>query len=116
MAINEKEKIIETRCLHWLNSQRDVFAIKLENTAPFNEQLQTRIKKGRFTPKGIMDAIVFTKDNTFAIEFKTTTGKQSLEQKAFEEKLKSLDIGYYVVRSLDECREALEKERLKRIC
>jgi hypothetical protein len=105
------EKEIENESLDWLNKRPGIFAVKTDNSAPYNEQLGGRIKKNRFSPRGYPDCTVFIKSGkTFFIEFKTRTGKQSDAQIAFQKKVESLGFGYYVCRDLVDTMNALERE------
>lgn len=51
---------------------------------------------------GVSDLICVTPQKVLFIELKSKTGRQSVEQKAFEEKIKSLGFEYHIIRSLDE--------------
>lgn len=106
------EKQIEVESLDWLNRQNGVLAIKIDNSAPFDEKIGARIKKNRFQPSGIPDAIIMLKGGRiFFIEFKNEKGKQRPEQKAFQRKMLDYSIGYYVVRNVAEAEAALEREK-----
>ena len=52
--------------------------------------------------KGVADAFIILNNKVIFIEFKTYKGKQSLEQKQFENICKENNIKYYIVRSLEQ--------------
>jgi hypothetical protein len=51
---------------------------------------------------GVSDMIIISPNKIFFIEVKTETGKQSPDQKDFEQKVKSMGYDYFLVRSLDQ--------------
>jgi hypothetical protein len=51
---------------------------------------------------GVSDLIILRKNEVIFVELKTATGKQSKEQKSFQEKVTKLGFKYYIVRSLVE--------------
>jgi hypothetical protein len=111
-VLETSEKQIENECLDWLNRQDTTFAIKIDNSAPYSEEIGSRIRKNKYSPSGTPDAMVFIGEGRmFFIEFKRRSGKQSQEQKGFERKINSLGINYFVVRTLEECIEVYFKER-----
>jgi len=52
--------------------------------------------------KGSPDFVVFFKDRTAGLELKSPTGKQSPEQKDWEQRLTKLNHDYHVIRSVDD--------------
>lgn len=51
---------------------------------------------------GVSDLIVVLPNKILFVELKTRTGKQSPNQKTFEEKIEFLGFDYHIVRSLEE--------------
>ena len=51
---------------------------------------------------GVSDTIIMLPGHILFVEFKAPKGKQSEDQKLFEEKAKSLGFEYFIIRSLDE--------------
>jgi hypothetical protein len=51
---------------------------------------------------GVSDMIIISPKKIIFIEVKTETGKQSPDQKDFEQKVKSMGYDYFLVRSLDQ--------------
>jgi len=45
------------------------------------------------------DTVFYYKKNTYHIEFKTPTGRQSINQKRWEERIKQQGFAYYIIRS-----------------
>lgn len=72
---------------------------------------KTRCIRGH--EKGTADILVFTKDecdyNDYPVwlEVKTSTGKQSPDQKAFQEMVELEGHAYHIVRSLDDVRKVV---------
>ena len=61
--------------------------------------------------KGVADVhLCFPNGKLVYIEFKTATGRQSAEQKEFQQQVESLGFKYYIVRSLEEFKEIVEWE------
>jgi hypothetical protein len=83
-----------------------------------------KMYKVKGSPKGTADCLVLQKEVRIAkislnrvtytvprpifIEFKSDKGKQTPEQKAFEETVKQQGYEYYVIRSIDELVEVLK--------
>ena len=59
---------------------------------------------------GSPDLVVSIKDRVFFVEYKTQSGQQSDNQKAFEWKCLNLGIGYYLCRNLDDFKRAILAE------
>lgn len=59
---------------------------------------------------GSPDLVVSIKDRVFFVEYKTATGVQSDNQKAFEVKCNALGIGYYLCRDLTSFKKAILDE------
>lgn len=56
--------------------------------------------------KGVADVhLCFPGGKLVYIEFKTATGRQSAEQKEFQQQVEALGFKYYIVRSLEEFKE-----------
>lgn len=59
---------------------------------------------------GSPDLVVSIKDRVFFVEYKTQSGQQSDNQKAFEWKCLNLGIGYYLCRDLTSFKKAILDE------
>lgn len=109
--MKKSEKVLQDEVLFWLNSQKGVFAIRIDNSAPFDERVGARIKKSKWTPKGVPDILVMLSiGKLYWIEMKDDDGVQSKEQIAFEKKMLDFKIGYYVIRNVAEAQASLERE------
>lgn len=56
----------------------------------------------KYTPKGISDIIVIIKGIFYGLEVKTDKGRQSPEQKIFQEDVERSGGKYFIVRSIDD--------------
>lgn len=61
-----------------------------------------RRHKTRHSDNGAPDLLIFHKGRTVALELKTESGAQSVDQKAFQGRLETQKIAYYIVRSIDQ--------------
>lgn len=59
---------------------------------------------------GSPDLVVSIKDKVFFVEYKTQSGQQSDNQKAFQWRCDALGIGYYLCRNLDDFKRAILAE------
>lgn len=59
---------------------------------------------------GVSDLIVVLPGKVLFIEFKSKIGRQSVEQKAFMEKVEALGFNYHLIRNLDDFMEIIENE------
>lgn len=84
------EKTIESEILHWLNSQKDCFAFKVNTVGIWDEQAQCYRNTGLFTLKGTSDILGIWKGKPLAIEVKNDHGQLSTEQHAFINKYRLL--------------------------
>lgn len=78
-----------------------------QNTAPtFDKTKGVFRAMPKYAMKGVADIIVIT-DGGFAVflEVKRPKGKQSEDQKLFEERCKKIGCEYYVVTSVDKVKE-----------
>ena len=106
-----KEKFIERQILQWLNYHNNLFAFKYPTTGRYD------IKSGKWlktvgTITGVSDIICIGKTSnnmpfTAFLEVKTSDGKQSLNQKEFQERIKKFNGFYFVVRCIEDVNSAL---------
>lgn len=59
---------------------------------------------------GVSDLIVVLPGKVLFIELKSKIGRQSVEQKAFMEKVEALGFNYHLIRNLDDFIEIIENE------
>lgn len=109
---------IETKILHWMNTEKNTLAVKYDLNTSFNETTGFRNNLSKFRLRGFADIIVYYTDDElelpfcFFIEVKTEKGVQSKHQKAFEIKVNKMGFSYYLCRSLEEAKRVYAKERI----
>ena len=57
---------------------------------------------------GVSDLIVVLPNQVLFIEMKSKTGRQSIEQKQFQQHIEQLGFTYYIIRSFDEFKSIIE--------
>jgi len=106
-----KEAQIQKEILHWLSLQpKDQMFSWRMYTGPI---VRGNPAKGKtfFTPNpcpGLPDIIVIIKGRFVGLEIKQPKGRQSTEQKTFEQAIKKAGGFYFLIRSLDEAIKAIE--------
>ena len=106
-----KESQIQKEILHWLSLQpKDQMFSWRMYTGPI---VRGNPAKGKtfFTPNpcpGLPDIIVIIKGRFVGLEIKQPKGRQSSEQKTFEQAIKKAGGFYFLIRSLDEAIQAIE--------
>jgi hypothetical protein len=58
---------------------------------------------------GVSDLIIVQPNRVIFLELKDTNGRQSNEQKSFQEKVTALGFEYWLIRSLEEFKAKLEE-------
>lgn len=111
-----KEKQIENTILEFLKYKPGIFAFKVNTTGVFDKSrgryrtLSKHVVAG--TPDIIACVSVKGVGAFVGMEVKSDKGKQSKEQKSFQQKLQTRANGYYfIVRSIKDADEALESVR-----
>ena len=115
----DKIKISETdiqsaiiRYLSILENQGKLFFNRTNNIPPVNKNSKGEVVGFRRLPvgakKGIPDIWVIMNGHTIGLEVKTSTGRQSKEQKEIEERFKKNGAEYYVVRSLEDVKRIIK--------
>lgn len=120
---NHEESNLQKQCVAWFRAQYPQFAMLM--THPINEggkntRASGAIHKGEGTVAGVPDLLFFlpsymqTKDTMdrpiwteihgLGIEMKTSTGKQSPEQKKFQKMFEAAGYSYHIVKSFEEFR------------
>ena len=106
-----KESQIQKEILHWLSLQpKDQMFSWRMYTGPI---VRGNPLKGKtfFTPNpcpGLPDIIVIIKGRCVGLEIKQPKGRQSTEQKTFEQAIKKAGGFYFLIRSLDEAIQAID--------
>ena len=93
--------------LIYLEGQGKLFFQRTNNTPIYQENRYRRLAKGQ--KKGFPDIILCYRGTFIGLEVKTETGKQSKEQKWNQRKIIDNGGHYFIVRSLDDVKEILEK-------
>jgi penicillin-binding protein-related factor A (putative recombinase) len=103
------EKQIETLMLSWLNSQRGVFAFKVNTVGVYDEAKKSyRVNRNRFVVRGTSDIIGCCEGIFFSIEVKTpktiksfenlkSAQKTTFHQKNFMNLVKDKGMGHAIV-------------------
>ena len=103
----QSEQDIETECIDWLNSNASRFGFKF----PRGQKSRTRKNTVRHSGNGVADIIL--NYSSFGIcwvvylEVKTKRGKLRESQELFRDRVKEQGGFYYVVRSVEDCMQAL---------
>ena len=106
-----KESQIQKEILHWLSLQpKDQMFSWRMYTGPI---VRGNPLKGKtfFTPNpcpGLPDIIVIIKGRFVGLEIKQPKGRQSTEQKTFEQAIKKAGGFYFLIRSLNEAIQAID--------
>lgn len=113
MAIAKLEKHIESPILYYLKSKSNIHAWKNPTTGRYIVQTKSWIKtKGTIT--GVSDIIAVYKRKcdgiclTLFLEVKTAKGVQTEAQKEFQKNIEKLNGLYFIVRSIEDTKKALE--------
>lgn len=110
-----KETAIQAAIITYLGileNQGKIWFTRLNNIPPVNKGADGKMmfrRLPRGAKRGIPDILVITKGKTIGLEVKTPTGRQSKEQKDVECHFKRHGQEYYVVRSLEEVENIMNK-------
>ncbi len=116
MRLIEKEADIQRTCLEYLD-MKGIMYLRLNSGDVFSPGAGGKMYKVKGCPKGTADTLILdsmkmsisnAKAYPIFVEFKSSKGKQTIEQAEFERDVKSLGYEYYVIRSLDELMEVLQ--------
>jgi ATP-dependent exoDNAse (exonuclease V) beta subunit len=104
------ETQIQSECVKWLWNEhpytRGLFFAVQNNSEHIARAMQ---RKGMGLIAGVSDTIFLWNGNTYLIEFKTDTGRQSKAQKAWQEKVGSQGFQYYIIRSVNEFKNLIRE-------
>ena len=110
--MNHEESKLQQQCVAWFRMQYPQYAMLL--THPANEGNGNRvtgaIHKAEGTTPGIPDLLLFVPAEFdcmycgLGLELKTASGRQSKQQKDFQQMFQAAGYCYIVIRSLDEFR------------
>ena len=111
---NKDEEILQTACITWFDYQyphlsKLLFAVPNGGS---RHKIEAKNLKKQGVRAGVSDMILLVPgiDSQFlCLEFKTTIGKQSKEQKEFENNISKYSAGEYVlIRSFEEFKNYIE--------
>jgi hypothetical protein len=108
VSLAPKESELELAICHFLRINR-VFFWKQPNRGYFDPRLG-RYKRdlNPYTVKGVPDLILIMAGHFVGWEIKTEKGRQSPDQKEFEERVKNAGAFYFVIRSVEEAETTLK--------
>ncbi len=107
--IEPTEKEIENAILYYLSYQVGCFAFKVNTMGVFDQRGGFYRKVSKFVKPGTPDILCCYFGLFLGFEVKSPTGRQSKEQKVFEEQLKEKANGlYFLVRSVKEVEDTLK--------
>lgn len=99
-----RESAIQKEILSFL-SLCGFFVFRVNTTGVYDPVRKVFRRLGGFNMKGVADIIGVLPNGQFlAVEVKTATGRQSLEQKIFEKNVKANNGIYILARSIDDVR------------
>lgn len=93
-------------CLKHHNPRHSIFSVPNGGTRNIREAMTL---KATGMKAGVSDLIILIPNKVIFVELKTDTGKQSEVQKDFQNVVENLKLEYYLIRSLDEFKETIEK-------
>jgi hypothetical protein len=117
---SNKESQLQQQCVYWFRVQYQQYAMLL--THPINEgsdhtsqdRRRQAIHKAEGTVAGVPDLLLFmpavydgTTSFGLGIEMKTPTGRQSQEQKDYQQMFESAGYRYVVVRTIEEFKQVV---------
>lgn len=107
--LDKSEELIQHECWRWYHN---TYCLPIHSPLSMcfhiaNENQHRLARTGVMS--GVADLYINHKGRHFWVEMKTPTGKQSPKQIEFEEKAKKCGVDYYVIRSLDEFKQLINK-------
>lgn len=110
------EKEIENDVLFWLSYQRDVMAMKINTVGVWDPNKKIHRSVSKYVRRGTPDILIHLNHSGLPIivwfEVKSESGRQSPEQKDFEDELlRKLNGFYFVIRSVGQAESALNTVR-----
>ena len=100
-----KEERIQFECVMWLQSE-GYFFFSIPNEATEGKRVSHFVSMG-MRPGAADMIVVLDGGRVVFVEYKKETGKQSVRQRAFQERVEKLGHWYIIVRSVEELKKAL---------
>ncbi len=116
------EKETQDSILAWLAYQPGILAFQVNTQGTYDVHRKAFRKAGRWVIKGTPDILACLSIQPIAgpplplfvsFEVKSFTGRQSPEQKEFEQRLNAVNGFYYVVRSIEDTQKAIIEIKTK---
>lgn len=118
-----KEADVQRACLEYLDAKRIMY-LRLNSGDVFRPGASGKMYRVKGCPKGTADLLIlqctatkykislqkliYTHPRPIFVEFKSSKGKVSQEQEAFNQEVTALGYEYHIVRSLDDLIEVLK--------
>lgn len=105
------ESKLQSACVKWFRLQYPALTIFAIPNGGRRGKLEAAIMKGEGVLAGVADVFIMLARNGshgIFIEFKTETGRQSPEQKAFQVQCERDGYDYHIVRSFDQFKSIIE--------
>ncbi len=114
--LDASEKELENSIMEFLRYQIGVFAFKVNTIGVFDARIGAYRKTSKYIMNGTPDIIACVNHKGVGVfvgmECKTETGRQSNDQKEFQQLLEDRSNGYYfIVRSIQDAKRALDDVR-----
>lgn len=106
----QSEIKLQSECFifHWNNytSERGLLCYNLNNSA---NKIQGNQNKALGLIKGRCDMVLYKNGKATMLEFKTEEGKQSKEQKEWQNLIELQGFDYHIIRSLEDFKKIIQK-------
>lgn len=103
MKNNNSEIYLQSKCFlwHWNNypNERGLLCYNLNNS---KNKIDGNQNKALGLIKGRSDMVYYKKGKAIMLEFKTTTGIQSKDQKQWQENIVNQGFEYHIIRNFEE--------------
>jgi hypothetical protein len=109
MKLINSEQIIQNQILDFLNFNK-IFCFRVNNVGIYDEKNKIYRTPSKFSLKGVSDIVGILPNGKFlSIEVKTAKGVVSIEQKAFINKINSMNGLSFVARSIEDVKNELKE-------
>lgn len=114
--LDASEKELENSIMEFLRYQVGVFAFKVNTIGVYDARIGAYRKTSKYLMNGTPDIIACVNHSGIGVfvgmEVKSDTGRQSKDQKEFQELIQDRSNGYYfIVRSIQDAKRVLEDVR-----
>jgi len=110
MLKRQSESDIQTLILDWLN-RKGVFSFRVNTAGVYDSRKNIYRTPGRYTLKGTSDVLGILPTGRFlAVEVKSATGRVTVEQRAFLDRINKSGGIAFVARSLQDVERNLHNE------